>query len=32
VLDRLAKIAGVDPDKLAEQIFSVGSPLLTDDA
>ena len=29
VLDRLAKIAGVDPDQLAEQIFSVGSPLLT---
>ena len=28
-LDRLAKTAGVDPDKLAAQIFSVGSPLLT---
>lgn len=29
VLDRLSKIAGVDPDELASQIFSVGSPLLT---
>jgi manganese-dependent inorganic pyrophosphatase len=29
VLNRLAKIAGVDPDELAAQIFSVGSPLLT---
>jgi manganese-dependent inorganic pyrophosphatase len=29
VLDHLAKIAGVDAPKLAEQIFSVGSPLLT---
>jgi manganese-dependent inorganic pyrophosphatase len=29
VLDRLAKTAGVDPDELAAQIFSVGSPLLT---
>lgn len=29
VLDRLAKTAGVDPDQLASQIFSVGSPLLT---
>jgi manganese-dependent inorganic pyrophosphatase len=29
LLNRLSKIAGVDPDDLAEQIFSVGSPLLT---
>ncbi|MDQ3625457.1 MAG: DRTGG domain-containing protein, partial [Verrucomicrobiota bacterium] len=29
ILDRLAKIAGTDPRKLAEEIFSVGSPLLT---
>lgn len=29
ILDRLAKIAEVDPAQLAEQIFSVGSPLLT---
>ncbi len=29
VLDRLARTAGVDPDELATQIFSVGSPLLT---
>jgi manganese-dependent inorganic pyrophosphatase len=29
LLNRLAKIAGVDPDTLAEEIFSVGSPLLT---
>lgn len=29
VLDRLAKIAGVAPDQLAREIFSVGSPLLT---
>ncbi len=28
-LDRLAKIAEVDPDQLATEIFSVGSPLLT---
>jgi len=28
-LNRLAKIAGVDPDALAQEIFSVGSPLLT---
>ena len=28
-LDRLSKIAGVDPDELAAEIFSVGSPLLT---
>ncbi len=28
-LNRLSKIAGVDPDDLAAQIFSVGSPLLT---
>lgn len=28
-LNRLSKIAGVSPDELAEQIFSVGSPLLT---
>ncbi len=28
-LDRLSKIAGVDPDQLAREIFSVGSPLLT---
>jgi manganese-dependent inorganic pyrophosphatase len=28
-LNRLAKIAGVNSDELAEQIFSVGSPLLT---
>jgi len=28
-LNRLSKIAGVNPDELAEQIFSVGSPLLT---
>jgi manganese-dependent inorganic pyrophosphatase len=29
MLHRLAKSAGVDPDELAAQIFSVGSPLLT---
>jgi manganese-dependent inorganic pyrophosphatase len=29
ILNRLSKIAGVDPDDLAAQIFSVGSPLLT---
>lgn len=29
ILHRLSKIAGVDPGKLAEQIFSVGSPLRT---
>lgn len=29
LLTYLSKIAGVDPDDLAEQIFSVGSPLLT---
>ena len=29
LLNRLSKIAGVDPDDLAAQIFSVGSPLLT---
>lgn len=29
LLNRLSKIAGVDPDELASQIFSVGSPLLT---
>ncbi len=29
LLNRLSKIAGVDPDELAAQIFSVGSPLLT---
>lgn len=29
VLEHLAKIAQVDPARLAEQIFSVGSPLLT---
>jgi manganese-dependent inorganic pyrophosphatase len=29
LLNRLSKIAGVDPDDLAGQIFSVGSPLLT---
>jgi manganese-dependent inorganic pyrophosphatase len=29
ILERLAGIAGVNPDELAEQIFSVGSPLLT---
>ncbi len=29
ILDHLAKIAACDPAKLAEQIFSVGSPLLT---
>jgi manganese-dependent inorganic pyrophosphatase len=29
VLDRLSKIAGVAPDQLAREIFSVGSPLLT---
>ncbi len=28
-LDRLSKIAGVNPDELAAEIFSVGSPLLT---
>lgn len=28
-LNRLSKITGVNPDTLAEQIFSVGSPLLT---
>jgi manganese-dependent inorganic pyrophosphatase len=28
-LNRLAKIAGTDPDELAREIFSVGSPLLT---
>jgi manganese-dependent inorganic pyrophosphatase len=29
VLDHLAKIAGINPARLAEEIFSVGSPLLT---
>ncbi len=29
VLDKLSKIAGVDPARLAEEIFFVGSPLLT---
>jgi manganese-dependent inorganic pyrophosphatase len=29
LLNRLSKIAGIDPDDLASQIFSVGSPLLT---
>ncbi len=29
VLEQLAQIAGVDPAQLAEEIFSVGSPLLT---
>jgi manganese-dependent inorganic pyrophosphatase len=29
VLNRLSKIAGVNPDDLASEIFSVGSPLLT---
>ncbi|MEA3209985.1 MAG: manganese-dependent inorganic pyrophosphatase [Chthoniobacter sp.] len=29
ILDRLSKIAGVSSDELAEQIFRVGSPLLT---
>ena len=29
LLNRLSRIANVDPDDLAEQIFSVGSPLLT---
>ncbi len=29
VLEELSKIAGVDPAKFAEEIFSVGSPLLT---
>ena len=29
VLEHLAKITGVDPTRLAEEIFSVGSPLLT---
>jgi manganese-dependent inorganic pyrophosphatase len=29
LLNRLSKIAAVDPDDLAAQIFSVGSPLLT---
>lgn len=29
ILDHLAKVAQCDPAKLAEQIFSVGSPLLT---
>ncbi len=29
ILHRLSKIAATDPGKLAEQIFSVGSPLLT---
>ncbi|MDB6112527.1 MAG: Cobalt-dependent inorganic pyrophosphatase, partial [Pedosphaera sp.] len=29
VLDHLSKITQVDPSRLAEQIFSVGSPLLT---
>ena len=28
-LDRLSKIVGVNPDELAAEIFSVGSPLLT---
>jgi manganese-dependent inorganic pyrophosphatase len=28
-LNRLSAIAGVDPDQLAKEIFSVGSPLLT---
>jgi manganese-dependent inorganic pyrophosphatase len=29
LLNRLSKIAGIDPDVLASEIFSVGSPLLT---
>jgi manganese-dependent inorganic pyrophosphatase len=29
VLQRLAEIAGIDPNELSAQIFSVGSPLLT---
>src|ERR1043165_2388488 len=29
LLNRLSKIAGVDSDRLSEEIFSVGSPLLT---
>ena len=29
VLENLSKIAGVEPAKLAESIFAVGSPLLT---
>jgi manganese-dependent inorganic pyrophosphatase len=29
ILEQLSKITGCDPTKLAEQIFSVGSPLLT---
>ena len=29
LLERLAEIAGTEPTKLAEEIFSVGSPLLT---
>lgn len=29
LLERLAEIAGVEPAKLADEIFSVGSPLLT---
>jgi len=29
ILNHLSKIAGVNPDELAAQIFSVGSPLLT---
>lgn len=29
LLNRLSKVAGVNADELAEQIFSVGSPLLT---
>jgi len=29
VLNRLSKVAGVNPDELAAEIFSVGSPLLT---
>jgi manganese-dependent inorganic pyrophosphatase len=29
ILHRLGRIAGVNPDELARQIFSVGSPLLT---
>jgi manganese-dependent inorganic pyrophosphatase len=29
VLDNLSRIAGVTPNKLAEEIFAVGSPLLT---
>jgi manganese-dependent inorganic pyrophosphatase len=29
VLDKLSRIAGVTPSKLAEEIFAIGSPLLT---